>query len=434
MSASDSSDRAAGLTPVNPFYALRYHFGMLLGVEDFETEQAYHRGKSRLHNAWLHGAGVIWGLGVTIDGREVQVAPGLALDAAGRELHLDRPHCLDLERWAAENRTHPDLPSAAGDDERVRFPAYVVARFRPCLARPVPALSEPCAGAQSDTAYSRVIETLALELSPTRPAEADPAGWPRVNLLCGLVDPRMDEGVVIPADQAVLDARAALASLSGDARARACVEYLRHFAALDASEHGPPPVEDEQRLFPGGEDPCLVLGVIDELVFSQGPLIEGTDLPSWRFESATAADITKRSTLLPTALLQTLDCHAHAPPSPPTIAAVVTDPTTLQVDLGAVMLAGTVSSGAFTVSVRLEDAAAPWIIRTVANAAPAGDGSLVDLTLDGDLDADHAGEPLIVRVVARGTGAAPLLDADLAPLGGDAGRDLFTHLRWTRGA
>ena len=42
---------------LNPFYSLNYHFGMLLGVDDFATEQAHHAGKMRLHNAWLHRSG-----------------------------------------------------------------------------------------------------------------------------------------------------------------------------------------------------------------------------------------------------------------------------------------------------------------------------------------------------------------------------------------
>src|SRR6266540_4177168 len=77
--------------PDGPFTALRYHFGMLLGVDDFETEQRYQRGKMRLHNAWLHRAGIVWGLDVSADPatREIRVEPGLALDPTGRELHLD---------------------------------------------------------------------------------------------------------------------------------------------------------------------------------------------------------------------------------------------------------------------------------------------------------------------------------------------------------
>ena len=89
-----------GLLPVNPFNALQFHFGMLLGVDDLETGQAYPRGKIRLHNAWLHREGVVWGLNVSFNSRnELAVDPGLALDAAGHELHLDRQACLDVGQW-----------------------------------------------------------------------------------------------------------------------------------------------------------------------------------------------------------------------------------------------------------------------------------------------------------------------------------------------
>src|SRR5690349_2281175 len=90
--------------PVNPFVSNRYHFGMLLGVADLEAEQAYHRGKSWLHNAWLHGTGAVWGLRVEIraDHGEVVVAPGLAVDGHGRELSVADPMCVDLVRWFDE--------------------------------------------------------------------------------------------------------------------------------------------------------------------------------------------------------------------------------------------------------------------------------------------------------------------------------------------
>ena len=87
--------------PDGPFTSLRYHFGMLLGVDDFATEQRYHRGKMRLHSAWLHRAGIVWGLDVDVvpDKREIGVEPGLGLDPdrpgapSGRPL-LPRPRRL----------------------------------------------------------------------------------------------------------------------------------------------------------------------------------------------------------------------------------------------------------------------------------------------------------------------------------------------------
>src|ERR1700688_1186653 len=155
-----------GLLPVNPFNALQFHFGMLLGVDDLETGQAYPRGKVRLHNAWLHREGVVWGLNVAFNSRnELAVAPGLALDAAGHELHLDRQACMDVGLWYAAHKDDPGFTFAdSGGGKKVSV--HVVAKFKACLTRPVPAMVEPCAGAQTDTAYSRVFETVELLLRP----------------------------------------------------------------------------------------------------------------------------------------------------------------------------------------------------------------------------------------------------------------------------
>src|SRR4051812_43428320 len=97
-----------GLLPANPYTALQFHFGMLLGVDDLEVSQAYPRGKMRLHNSWLHREGVVWGFNVRLNERnELAVSPGLALDAAGHELHLDREACVDLGKWYAKNKDDP---------------------------------------------------------------------------------------------------------------------------------------------------------------------------------------------------------------------------------------------------------------------------------------------------------------------------------------
>src|SRR5690242_14440471 len=68
--------------PINPFVSNRYHFGMLLGVADLDTDQGYHRGKAWLHTAWLHGDGTVWGLQAELrtGTNELAVLPGLAID------------------------------------------------------------------------------------------------------------------------------------------------------------------------------------------------------------------------------------------------------------------------------------------------------------------------------------------------------------------
>src|SRR5262249_44034899 len=150
------------IVPINPFYALRYQFGMLLGVEDFDAAQAYARGKVRLHNAWLHREGVVWGFGVTAPPvsatdptprGEIQVDPGLALDSLGHELHLDAPACINVGAWYDKHKADPGFPQLDGTTGGT-IDARVELRFRACLARQVPAMTDSCDSGSNGTAYS----------------------------------------------------------------------------------------------------------------------------------------------------------------------------------------------------------------------------------------------------------------------------------------
>ena len=187
MSMTDTTDQALSTTlPVDPFTALAVNFGMLLGVTDFDTLAANPRGKLRLHNAWLHGQGVVWGYSVTLDdtSRELRVGPGLALDAVGHELALGVLSCVDVGAWYDTAGQDPASGLPPVVDGTVSFDAHVVVRFQACLAQPVPAMASPCAGSATDTAYSRVIETVELLLVPGLAPPHDT--FARVRALFGL--------------------------------------------------------------------------------------------------------------------------------------------------------------------------------------------------------------------------------------------------------
>src|ERR1044071_4967575 len=200
------------LLSLSPYSALSYHFGMLLGVDDFETEQAYHRAKHRLHNAWLHRGGVVWGFGVSIneDSGGVRVGPGLALDAAGHELHLEAEACLNAGKWFEKNQNDPNLEAETTDNETKIVKAHVVIRFKACLTRQVPAFMEPCNNAGTGTAYSRVFETIEILMLPG-PAPVKTPPYHLLRLLFGLEAAQTDaDGNVMPDDQDGFDALAAI--------------------------------------------------------------------------------------------------------------------------------------------------------------------------------------------------------------------------------
>lgn len=248
----------AGPLPVDPFVSLRPHFGMLLGVDDFETVDAYHRGKTWLHSAWLHRQGTVWGLGVALLAArgEIEVSPGLAVDGLGRELCLDVASCLHLGRWYAAHREDPAW-AEAGEEARivdeatgnVTFVAHVTIRAKRCLTRQVPALVEPCEGDGQITAFSRLRETVELRLepgpAPARGGPSRPLPYHRLRLLFGLAAPETGEDdAVVAGDQEVLDARAAIFALDPADQPAACLEAFRRYAALDAVDLRPAEDDD----------------------------------------------------------------------------------------------------------------------------------------------------------------------------------------------
>ena len=81
----------------------RYFQGKLMSEDDFVLEQEYVRGKQRRHNLLLHGAGIAWGLEVTVEpgpttGDHVVVSPGLAIGPTGEELLVCEPTMSPLDR------------------------------------------------------------------------------------------------------------------------------------------------------------------------------------------------------------------------------------------------------------------------------------------------------------------------------------------------
>lgn len=292
------------LLPLSPFYALSYHFGMLLGVGDFETEQAYHRAKMRLHNAWLHREGVVWGFDVQLRlaRGEARVLPGLALDAAGRELHLERESCVNVGEWFSAHKDDAGFKVEEQEGGAKRFDAHVVARFKACLTRQVPAMSEPCDGAGgTGTAYSRVFETIELLLLPG-PAPARAYPYHLLRLLFALEPAAVKDDAVVAADQEVLNARAGILALPPEEQPAAYLRAFRRFAALDEIDLRPATSEDGTRtsLFPADEQTPLVLANLNGLVVEK-------QNGKWVLTGG-EADVTVRPSHVATSTIQELLC------------------------------------------------------------------------------------------------------------------------------
>ena len=282
---------------------------MLLGVDDFETEQAYHRGKGRLHNAWLHGEGVVWGFRVELDAErgEISVHPGLALDAAGRELNLEAAACVNVGLWYQAHRDDPEMEAVCQlqPDGTVLLSAHVVARFSACAARPVPSIAEPCAeGGGSEVACSRAQETVELLLVPGPAPDAYDL-YPRLRLLFGLDPARQADDEQPPAwdpDGARAE-RARIVALPAADQAAEFLAAFRRFAAMDEMDLGPATTDDGAVTpFPAGDDTRVLLAEVTAIVLKPGA-IDGAMV----LDSATV-DNTVRPSHVATRTIQELLC------------------------------------------------------------------------------------------------------------------------------
>lgn len=173
--------------PGDPFARLRYQYGQLLGAEDFSAEQRYFVLRERLLNATLHGSGTVWGLRVTAredattNAVQLVCAPGLAIDALGRLIHVEQEVCLDVTGLAlAPFWVDLSAPPGAVEGQRTRR-AYVVLSYRACLDGQVPAIAPPCSDSGDALAYSRVLDRWRLCLAAEPPPDPHPLArdWTR---------------------------------------------------------------------------------------------------------------------------------------------------------------------------------------------------------------------------------------------------------------
>lgn len=394
-------------TPGDPFTRLHYHYGQLLGAEDFNTEQRYFLLRSRLHNAVLHGFGTVWGLKVGFIETETALRltcdAGLAIDALGREIHVPQKVCLDItglastrfwadlapppplhtlptdaidiHRPAPPGRTPLEIerPRGIGDDPRRRV--YVVLRYRACLTEFAPAVVQPCSDQDAALAPSRVNDGYRLCLEAAPP---DGAGLPIRDI------------TTRPA-------------ASADPRERLLDLILT-------------PPTDLARLWSGADDAPLLLAVLDlapvgtppERVKLDGPIDNGVRalLPAVQ----AVADLA-------------LATHLESPAGLPAFQATgVAAAAGTGADAGHMVVTVSTSQPVLAASLgdasvrvlRFDSATGKWVEPAVTARAATAAGLTV--TVD-----EAWADPTPYQVCLAGTGAAALLSRDNAPLAGAAG-------------
>ena len=191
----DCSQSAGAASASGTLERVNYFNRQLLTAEDMTTAADYFLEKLRRHNRFLHGWGVVCGLGVTaapIAGSpwRVQIGSGYALSPNGDEVFVGEAVCFDLEACLTGGSSNPCEPGMVtpghGGTSSV---AYLAIRYAECLSRPVKTASSGCGCDDDPCQYSRIRDSFQLQcLSKLPPKPKPPAD------LCQVVN----GGVIAP--------------------------------------------------------------------------------------------------------------------------------------------------------------------------------------------------------------------------------------------
>jgi hypothetical protein len=161
-----------------------YEPGMLLGLEATRAEQDYHRRRATRHGYWLHGAGTVAGLRVSIRAEDpgndtdpvrvrLVVSPGVGVDGLGREIGVPEPYCVDLGAWLTAQHEDEDLWGALIRDGYAEADNLlwlkVTMRYQDCPSGLQPVLATEVNAGTDPVQPSRVADCVLFELVAERP-------------------------------------------------------------------------------------------------------------------------------------------------------------------------------------------------------------------------------------------------------------------------
>lgn len=162
----------AGVTALDTNKRVNYTKGMLLGVDDFVQEQAWHIARRHELARELAGYGTARGLKVSTgnSGRTVVVGPGIGWTPSGSPVCVPDEQCADVTAWLRKQDAtfKADLGSGTSD-----LTVHVVLAYQGVPTDKVPVPGEPCRSEDALTANSRIADCFLLSLRTQAPPQIE---------------------------------------------------------------------------------------------------------------------------------------------------------------------------------------------------------------------------------------------------------------------
>jgi hypothetical protein len=154
---------------------------MVLGVDDYRQEFAYHSARDKWIVRDFLGYGTLSGLAVSLedteDGPRVRVTPGAAAAPSGQLICVGREQCGSLNAWLARTETKDKLKPLDGavDPNHAALNLYLTLCYVDCAVADVPIPGEPCRSDENLMAPSRIADDYALTFAFEPPPMAEAA-------------------------------------------------------------------------------------------------------------------------------------------------------------------------------------------------------------------------------------------------------------------
>jgi len=167
----------AGAVAVDGCKRVNYTLGMLLGVDDFVQESAYHTARRHALAREVLGYGTVRGLDVVIErdgdnGPRLRVTPGAAWLPSGTPICVETDQCCNLNDWLAA-RAMQVQQALAHDSPPADILLHVVLSYASCLTDNVIIPGEPCRSDDELMQPSRVADSFRLELRLDAPLQRE---------------------------------------------------------------------------------------------------------------------------------------------------------------------------------------------------------------------------------------------------------------------
>jgi hypothetical protein len=194
----------AGVGQADPSRHVNYVTGMVLGVDDYAQEFAYHSARHKRIVRDFLGYGTLSGLAVGLedggDGPRVMVSAGSAAAPSGQLICVGRDQCGEINAWLKRPEVRAQLDARADAANTLDLTLHLTLCYTDCAVDAVPIPGEPCRSEENLMAPSRRADDYCLSFAFDAPLQTEARALAVVEAWVAAAEAALDAGGV--ADEA----------------------------------------------------------------------------------------------------------------------------------------------------------------------------------------------------------------------------------------